>query len=272
MLIGLAGAVLAGTAVLAGISGWQPTGDNGRPDTSVAPNDDRSPRIGSEVEEPEEALQDKAPDASADTTAVIFLLQGVPGLEADVYLDGQAIASGSPFGWTEGPFEIEPGEHEIALYRASELPPASAKGRTDEPIQAATFSLGPDVTTVVPHLTQSGAVTVSTFTEPLEAGDAIGPGPPRIAIRHLAAAGEIAMFVNGEFADRLAPGQELVVGVEPGDVLVELRQEESIVVSETLSTTGGGLTTLSWIGGNDDSPTGDLILDRPFRPNPETDG
>jgi hypothetical protein len=144
--------------------------------------------------------------------------------------------------------DLEPGDHEIELFAASEAVPRRAGDRTDTALAAGTVSVGTDPMTIVAHLDQAGDPMISMFAEdvaPLE------PGTGRLVVRNLMAGEEVAASVNGEVVvDSLAPGEEQVVPVEAGTMAFELLGSDGSVIEAhpAVGISDGELVSLSAIG------------------------
>ena len=182
----------------------------------------------------------------AASEAGIQVLHGVPGTEVDVYVNGEAIATGFESGTIAGPIAMEPGDYEVALYPATDLPPANSADRSDEALFTQMVPVGGSAASVVAHLDEGGEIAISPFLEQLSAVD---PGQGRIMIRHLMAAGDAEATVDGEVVGSLAPGEEAAVEVDAGSVDVEITGSNGdVLASATVAVDDGELVSLSAIG------------------------
>lgn len=191
--------------------------------------------------------------------AGIQVLHGLPGVEADVYVNGEAIATGFTAGTIAGPIAMEAGDYEVVLYEATDLAPANAGDRTDEPLMTQMVPVGASAASVVAHLDESGQMAISPFLEQLSPVD---PGQGRIMIRHLMATGEADAAVAGEPVGSLAPGEEAAVEVDAGSVLVEiLGTDGAVLATATVPVDDGELVSLTAIGSPGDD-SAELVIQR----------
>lgn len=192
-------------------------------------------------------------------SAGLQVLHGVPGEKIDVYVDGKAIATGFIAGTVAGPMDMAAGNHEVALFAASDTPPANIADRTDEPMINETVAVGGDAASIVAHLDADGHIAVTPFAEQLSALD---PGQGRIMVRHLMNTGEVDAAVAGEIVGTLQPGQEAPVEIDAGSVLVEvLGADGSVITSATVAVDDGELASLSLIGSPADN-TAEIVIQR----------
>jgi hypothetical protein len=191
--------------------------------------------------------------------AKVQLLHGVPGVEADVYIDGEAIAAEFGSGSVAGPIELDAGTHEIELFAATPSLPASSEDRTDEPVATSSIEVGAEPASLVAHLDEDGEVALSVFDEDLRPLD---PGTSRVTVRNLMATGTVDASIDGEAVGPLKPGQETVVEVDAGSILVEFQGDDgAIMTSTTLSVPDGELASLSAIGSPADD-TAEIVVQR----------
>ncbi len=191
-------------------------------------------------------------------TAGIQLLHGVPGAEVDVYVNGTAIATSFEAGTIAGPISMEPGDYEVALYPATDLPPANRSDRSDEALFTQMVPVGGSAASLVAHLDPNGQVTISPFLEQLNAVD---PGQGRLMVRHLMAGGDADALVDGEVVGSLAPGEEAAIEVDAGSVDVAIvGSDGTVVTSATVAVGDGELVALSAIGAPGQSA--ELVIQR----------
>ena len=196
------------------------------------------------------------PIAAAD--AGIQVLHGVPGAKVDVYVNGSAIATGFESGTIAGPIAMEPGNYEIELYPATDLPPANSTDRSDDALFSQIVPVTGSAASIVAHLDPNGEVTISPFLEQLNAVD---PGEGRLMIRHLMAGGDAEATVDGVVVGSLAPGEEAAVDVSAGSVEVAIvGGDGSVLASATVAVDDGELVALSAIGAPGGS--GELVVQR----------
>ena len=235
--------------------------------TAEAPTSAEAPATTTEATTTTTALVVASPESLAPTAdgpisaanAGLQLLHGVPGAEVDVYVDGEAIATGFSSGSIAGPIDLEPGSYDFALYLAASPAPANASDRSDEALATSSVSVGSKPASLVAYLDESGDVALSTFTEDLSALD---PGQSRINVRHLMEGGPVDASVNGEIVATLDPGQEIAIEVDAGSVLVEfLGSDGAVLASANVTVNDGELASLSAIGAPADD-TADVVIQR----------
>ena len=151
-------------------------------------------------------------DVPAPSPARVNVVQAVPGATVDVTVDGRPVAGGAGVGEVLGPFELEPGSHEISF---------RGKGVKVE----STLDVGAgDTSDVVLHLPADvgGDPVVHSYVAP--AGP-IGPGKARVLLAHTATVAPADVEVdgqtvftniaNGEFADADVPEGSIRVALLP---------------------------------------------------------
>ncbi len=151
-------------------------------------------------------------EAPAPLPARVSVVQAVPGTSVDVSVDGRRVAGGAGVGDVLGPFELEPGSHEISF---------RGKGVKVE----STLDVGAgDTSDVVLHLPADvgGKPVVHSYAAP--AGP-IGPGKARVLLAHTATVAPADVEVdgqtvftniaNGEFADADVPEGSIAVALLP---------------------------------------------------------
>ena len=204
------------------------------------------------------SLVPRADGPIAASEAGIQLLHGVPGAEVDVYVNGRAIATGFEAGTIAGPIAMEPGDYEVALYPATDVPPASTADRSDEALFTQMVPVGGSAASIVAHLDTNGEVTISPFLEQLSAVD---PGQGRLMIRHLMAGGDVEATVDTNVVGSLSPGEEAAVDVDAGSVDVAIVGADGTVLTSAPVNVGDGeLVVLSAIGAPGRSA--DLVVQR----------
>ena len=180
-------------------------------------------------------------------------------MDADVYIDGEAIAAGFGSGSVAGPIELDSGTHEIEMFAADSLVAASSEDRTDEPVATSSIQVGSEPASLVAHLDEDGEISLSTFDEDLRPLD---PGKSRVTVRNLMAAGSVDASIDGEAVGSLEPGEQTAVEVDAGSILVEFEGDDGkIMTSSTLAVADGELTSLSAIGSPAES-TAEIVVQR----------
>jgi hypothetical protein len=125
------------------------------------------------------------PGQSAPQVARVTVIQAVPGMEVDVSVDGRSLTTGAAVGDVLGPYELAPGEHDIA-FTADGLDVASSL-RVE----------GGASSDVVLHLPAEpgGDPVVHSYVAPT---GAIGPDKARVVLAHTATVAPADVEVNGE--------------------------------------------------------------------------
>ncbi len=120
-----------------------------------------------------------AADEEADT-GTVTVVHGVPGLTVDVYVNGGlALPDFEPYTVTD-PLTLSAGDYDIEIYPAGADPDAS-----DPAIAGSTTLPAGANASIVAHLTEAGAPTLSVFVNDTSA---INEGDARVVVRHTAAA------------------------------------------------------------------------------------
>lgn len=131
--------------------------------------------------------------ASADEheSSTVTVVHGVPGLDVDVWANGEPLIEGFTPGETFGPTDLPAGDYELAVRAAGD--PADA-----EPAIAAdvTVPAGENITAIA-HLDEGGEPMLSTFVNDVSTVEA---GQARLEVRHTAAFGAVDVLANGEAA------------------------------------------------------------------------
>lgn len=127
--------------------------------------------------------------AHADDTATVTILHGVPGLDVDVYANGDVLVPDFAPGDSFGPAELPAGDYDIAIR------PAGADADSD-PAIAASITVPADVNaTVIAHLDADGTPTLTVYVNDVSAIDA---GEARLAVRQTAAFGAVDVLADGD--------------------------------------------------------------------------
>lgn len=235
--------------------------------TAAAPDDTADDATTSSTEAPPttEAPDVAPPAATVDgpisaEDAGVQVLHGIPGVDVDVYVNGEALAPGFSAGTIAGPANLDPGSYDVDIYAASDAAPASAADRSDDPLISETMTVGADPATLVAHLDGSGVPTLSAFAENFESLD---PATGRIDLRHLAAAPAVQASVDGvDVAGLLEPGKNTTLALAAGEhTIVTKTADGTEVKSATINLADGELANISVIGSAADG-TIDVVLQR----------
>ena len=151
------------------------------------------------------------PSAGSAPTSDVYILQGVPGSDVDVRLDGELLRSGVASKAVIGPLDLAPGSHTIGF-------------ESDGWAVDSTFDVQQPSEDVVVHRAAdpSADPAITVFANPL---GAVRAGHGRLVVAHTAvvppadirAGGEVifANVANGEFASAEVPEDVYSVDVVP---------------------------------------------------------
>jgi hypothetical protein len=195
--------------------------------------------------------------------AEILVVHALPGVTADVYLDGVLLAHEAVAGAVVGPLPAEVGGREVTVFAAVVSPPAAADEREDAPLVAGRPDARPgELVSVVVHLGTDGAPTVSSFVDDRTP---TAPGQGRVSLRHVAAAAPLDVVVNGASVPGLTGvdnGEEATIDLAAGRYptavaaagTTEVLADAPIVVSD-------GTRTIVYAVGSVDAGTFELLVD-----------
>lgn len=163
------------------------------------------------------ALATSGAALAAGHTGTVTVVHGVPGLTVDVFVNGALTLPNFEFGTVTAPLELEAGTYDLAIAPAGQgFGNAVLTG-------SATVVAGVNAT-VVAHLTEAGAPTISIFVNDVSP---IMEDNARLVVRHTAAAPavDVALYDDDDaeaddlvgVLSNLANGQEAQVEVEEDD-------------------------------------------------------
>lgn len=152
---------------------------------------------------------------SAAGTGDVYVIHGLPGVEADVVVDGAVVEAAAEATAIIGPLQLESGEHEVTLRPTS--------GATDELSAMVTVADATSVDVVAHSASDPTAGPVLTvFPNDLSA---VAPDKARLAVAHTAAVppadirvdGDVLFsnVANGEVLTLLVPGATYSVDIVP---------------------------------------------------------
>jgi hypothetical protein len=119
-------------------------------------------------------------DLDANPVGQVTVVHGVPGLTVDVYVNGGLVLPNfEPYTVTD-PLTLPEGSYDIEIYAAGADPNAG-----DPAIAGSAFLPGGANASIVAHLTEAGAPTLSVFVNDVSE---IERGLSRLVVRHTAAA------------------------------------------------------------------------------------
>ena len=129
------------------------------------------------------------PIASAQGTATVYVVHGIPKTPVDVYVDGKRALDDFQPATSAGPVSLPAGAHKVAIF------PSDAADGSGSPLLAADADLqaGANVTLVV-HLSADGKPTVTPFVNDVSA---VPAGQARLVVRHTAAAPAVDVLAGG---------------------------------------------------------------------------
>jgi hypothetical protein len=155
-----------------------------------------------------------------DATGTVTVIHGVPGLTVDVYVNGQLTLPGFEPGTVTDPLQLPVGDYEIIIVPAGGDPSNPAISGS------ATVTAGLNAS-VVAHLTEAGAPTLSVFVNDVSA---IMDDTARLVVRHTAAAPAVDVAL---FDDDDADADDLVEVIEdlanPNEAQVEVPEDDYAV-------------------------------------------
>lgn len=158
-----------------------------------------------------------APAASATTstagTGEIFVVHGLPGVQADVAVDGGVVESAVEAQAVVGPLELEAGDHEVKLQPTA--------GTADELTAMVTVEDGSSADVVAHSATDPTAPPILTvFPNDLSP---VGPDKARLVVAHTAAVPPADIRVDGEVLfSNVANGEALTLLVPGGTYSVDI--------------------------------------------------
>ncbi|TQM44539.1 DUF4397 domain-containing protein [Pseudonocardia cypriaca] len=127
--------------------------------------------------------------ATAQETAAVYVVHGIPDTPVDVYVDGARLLDDFQPGSPAGPVDVPSGPHDVALF------PADAADGSGQPLLSATQEVpGGGNVTLVAHLTEAGQPTVTPFVNDVSQ---VPAGQARLVVRHTAAAPAVDVLAGG---------------------------------------------------------------------------
>ena len=153
-------------------------------------------------------------DAQAPTeqTGSVRVVHGLRGLVADVYLDGNlALPTFQPERSTD-PIAIPAGDHLVEIR-------AAGAAASDTPLLTQTVTVPAGFAgSLIAHLAGDGTPTLTAYADDVTA---VPAGQARVVVRHVAAAGDVAVALNDQpTVPSLAPDAEAVTVVPAGSYTV----------------------------------------------------
>jgi hypothetical protein len=179
--------------------------------------------------------------ASAADTGVVYVIQGLPGTNVDVQIDGKAVATGAKPTDIVGPLTLSSGQRKLTVRQGRSV------------LLERMFTVRPNSNSdVVVHRPASptGKPVITTFANNLAA---VPADKASVTVAHTAAVPPADIKVNGKvlFAN-VANGESLHVVVPAGTYTVQIvptgQNGPSILGPAPVSVKGGGLTNVYAIG------------------------
>lgn len=124
-----------------------------------------------------------------DGTGTVTVIHGVPGVDVDVYVNGDLTLEGFTPETVTDPLELPAGDYTV------DIRPAGADAASDPIITGSTTLPAGANATLIAHLTADGTPTLGVFvndTTPTAAGEG------RLVVRHTAAAPAVDVLAGGE--------------------------------------------------------------------------
>jgi hypothetical protein len=152
--------------------------------------------------------------APTEQVGTVRVVHGLRGLVADVYLDGNlALPTFQPERATD-PIAIPAGDHVVEIR-------AAGAAATETPLLTQTVTVPAGFAgSLIAHLGADGAPTLTAYADDVSA---VPAGQARVVVRHAAAAGDVAVQLNGQpTVPALAPVAESasIVAAGPYQVAV----------------------------------------------------
>lgn len=179
--------------------------------------------------------------ANAADTAAIYVVQGLPGVSADISVDGAVVATGVAAAKVVGPLSVGPGSHTATVtVQGSQVAAASMTAKAG------------DSTDLVVHLPTDpkGKPIITAYDNDVST---VPRGKARLAVAHTAAVGPADIRVDGKvlFAN-VANGEELSLIVPADTYSVQIvpagRTTPSVLGPVDLQVAAGGLNRVFAIG------------------------
>lgn len=195
-----------------------------------------------------------APAAAQNGNASVVVVHGLPGVFADVYVNGEiAIDNFDPAEVTD-PISLAPGNYTVDL-RAADAPATGPVLLTAQAQVPAGANL-----TLVAHLNAQAQPTLTPFANDVSQ---IPAGQARLTVRHTAAAPAVDILANGQTAFRnVGNGQQGTTTLPAGNVSasVALAGTTQAVVGPATVELDEGVHTIAYAIGDANANTLDLVV------------
>jgi len=127
--------------------------------------------------------------AAQDSTGLVTVIHGVPGLTVDVYVNGDLTLENFEPGTVTDALELPAGDYDLAI-RA-----AGADADSDPAISGSTTLPAGANASIIAHLDADGAPTLGVFVNDISE---VAAGEARLVVRHTAAAPGVDVAANGD--------------------------------------------------------------------------
>ncbi|TXS54324.1 DUF4397 domain-containing protein [Streptomyces sp. t39] len=187
-----------------------------------------------------------APQAQQDK-AMVSVFHGVPGLDVDVYANGDELLGDFKPGTVTEPQALDAGTYDIQVFKAGSDP-----GGTPAIEKKIEVAAGSDAT-VAAHLSADGTPQLTAFADDT---DEVQSGKARLTVRHVAAAPAVDVRAGGTplFSDLVNPKEgtaEVDAGTVSADVVLAGTDTVAIGPADLDLKSGTGTVVYAW-GSADD--------------------
>ncbi|MER7778549.1 DUF4397 domain-containing protein [Streptomyces sp. NPDC096191] len=155
-----------------------------------------------------------APAGGGDDSATVSVFHGVPGLDVDVYANGDKLLSDFKPGTVTDPQSLKAGTYDIQVFEAGQGPGGTPAIEKEVKVPAGANA------TIAAHLSADGTPRLTAFTNDVSAVD---DGQSRLTVRHIAAAPAVDVRADGQpvFKGLENPKQDTAV-VDAGTVSADV--------------------------------------------------
>jgi hypothetical protein len=196
-----------------------------------------------------------APAFADNHESTVYVLHGVPDATVDVYVNGDLTLEDFTPGTLTEPLTLPAGDYDLKIT----APDAGADGDAVAEANGVTVPGGANIT-VVAHLDEGGAVTITPFVNDVSATAA---GEGRLTVRHTAAAPAVDVRANGEvaFPGLTNPNEasaDLAAGTISADVV--LAGTDTVALGPADVTLAEGTHTIVYAWGSAEAENLDLAV------------
>jgi hypothetical protein len=192
--------------------------------------------------------------AAQDSTGLVTVIHGVPGLTVDVYVNGDLTLENFEPGTVTDALELPAGDYDIAIRGAG------AAADSDPAISgSATLPAGANAS-IIAHLDADGAPTLGVFVNDISE---VAAGEARLVVRHTAAAPAVDVAANGDVvAPNLTNPNEAGLDVPAATYSAEVRLAgtEDVVLGPLDVTLAEGTSTIVYAIGSAADGTLDVLV------------